>query len=515
MCHLLNDFHDILTGSCSQAAEKDALDLYGKVLETTRRLRLGAASALNRALPGRKNVALPVTILNSNPASIELPVEVECMADYRPFWKGEWHLRVFGRDGCEVPSQEEQPESLLPFNWRKKICFRAGLPDVGVSHYEVKAFRGKRSVKDGQPKNPELIYKIDTNRGLITSLSIRNKTQLLTGPLLEPLVVKDEGDSWGTGCWAYRNVVSRFRFEPGSLKVIEKGPVRTITESVLTYKKSRIVFHVFGCPGWSVLEFRLRVHWNEERAMLKLAVPTAFRSGRLFCEVPGGAIYRPADGQEHVFGRWALVEAETGLGRMALAVVGCGQHGLDFLDSELRISILRSAAYCHERGFKLADTPARKFMDQGVHEMRFLVMAGDAESVHRSVASLADWLSRPPYALAHFPIGEMRVGTDSDRETEEWSSAKQAGPEEFPDERESSLLSLSPENIRLTACKPSWDRKALVIRLHETSGLATSAELTVWQPLRVIGLRFKPFEIKTVRLEPSGAWREVGLISEA
>jgi alpha-mannosidase len=512
--HLFNDFHDILTGSCSQPAEKDALDLYGKVLETTRRLRLGAMSALNRSLSARGSVPLPVTILNSNPSLTEVPVEVECMADYRPFWKGEWHLRVFGRDGSEVPSQEEQPESLLPFNWRKKVCFMAELPGVGAAQLEVKALPGKRRVRVARAENPELRYNIDRNRGLITSIRTRNTTPLLSGLLFEPLVVKDEGDSWGTGCSEYREVLGRFRFKPGSLKVIEKGPVRTITESVLTYKKSRIVLHVLGYPSWPVLEFRVGVHWNEERAMLKLAVPTAFRRGTLLCEVPGGAIHRPGDGEEHVFGRWALIEEEKGGRRTALAVIGSGQHGLDFKDGELRISAMRSAAYCHERGFKLAESPDRKFMDQGVHEMRFLVTAGETEKVRRSVASLADWLSAPPYALAHLPFGEMNCQEETGRAKDGVRNEKDLERDNPEDTLGTSLLSLEPVNIRLTACKPSWDGKALILRLHETSGHETPARLVLHQPLRVINFELKPFEIKTFRVERSGSWREADLISE-
>jgi alpha-mannosidase len=494
--HLLNDFHDILTGSCTEPAEKDALDLYGKVLETARRLRFRAATTLNRSFPpAGGSVPLPVTVLNSNPGLAEVPVEVECLADYRPFWKGEWHLRVFGQDGREVLSQEEQAESLLPFNWRKKVCFMAELPGVGGSRFEVKALPGKRRCRVTPSTNPELIYRIDKNRGLITSLRARNKSPLLSGPLLEPLAVRDRGDSWGTGCSEYRDIVGRFRLLPGSLRVIEKGPVRTITESVLAYKKSRIVFQVIGYPRWPRLEFRLRIHWNEERAGLKLAVPTRLGSGRVFCEVPGGAIHRPADGQEQVFSRWAIIEEDKEGRGIALAVIGSGPHGLDFKDGELRISALRSAAYCHERGFKLADSPARKYMDQGVHEMRFVVTAGEAESVRRSAAALADWLSAPPYALAHLPWGEIRAGATHGGES-------------------ISLLALNPENIRLTACKPSWDGKALVLRLHETSGRAASAEITIFQPLRVLRVTFKPFEIKTLRVERSGAWREADLISE-
>jgi alpha-mannosidase len=74
---------------------------------------------------------------------------------------------------------------------------------------------------------------------------------------------------------------------------------------------------------------------------------------------------------------------------------------------------------------------------------------------------------------------------------------------------------LSPLNIRLTACKPSWDGRSLVLRLHETSGQTTSAELTLFRPLRVINLVLKPFETKALRIERSGAWREADLISEA
>jgi alpha-mannosidase len=96
----------------------------------------------------------------------------------------------------------------------------------------------------------------------------------------------------------------------------------------------------------------------------------------------------------------------------------------------------------------------------------------------------------------------------------EKSAAKQGGLEGLPDGRETSLLTLSPQNIRLTACKPSWDGKALVLRIHETSGRDTSARLVLNQPLRVINLELKPFEIKTLRIKPSGAWRESDLISE-
>ena len=507
--HLFNDFHDVITGSCVEPAEKDALNLYGEVLNTARRLRLEAAAAWNGQLSVATAAPIPITVLNANPSLTSVSVEVECMADYRPFWKGEWHLRVYGLDGREIPCQEEQPESLLPFNWRKKLCFRADLPGVGASHFIARPHRGRQEERGMGRLNPELIYKYDRNRGLISFLSDRGKDNFLRGPLFEPLVINDEADSWGTGCLSYRQRAGRFRLLPGSVRIIERGPVRTISESAFAYQTSRILFHTICYHDWPVVEFRLRIRWNEKRKRLKLAVPTVFRRGSLVCEIPGGAIERPADGDEHVFGRWALIDGEIAGRRTALAVIGSGQHGLDFSAGEIRLSILRSAAYCHERGFPLAEFPARKFMDQGVHEVRLLVAAGEVDRMRRMAAGLSDWLDAPPFALAHFPFGAFQA---------EKGQVRRAGTRKFQgtgSEGTGSLFTSWPENIRLTALKQSWDRRTLVIRLHETSGVKTTAALRFYFPQVRIDLVFRPFQIKTIRLERSGRWREVGLISES
>jgi len=562
--HLFNDFHDILTGSCTEPAEQDALDLYGKVLAAVRGVRLGAAASLNCLLagggsipnsviieqfseggpvtarpcpsslkisppaplaagvagtgaappievcfhhgiwdasPDASSAAIPITVLNANPSLAEVPVEVEAMVDYRPLWKGEWHLRVFGLGGGEIASQEEQPEALLPFNgWRRKLCFMAKLPGVGCSHFEAKAFKGRKRAEAMPSPKHELKYRIDRNSGLITFLDAGGGRPCLGGPLLEPLVIKDEGDSWGTEVWRYRDIVGRFVFERGSLKVIQKGPVRTVNESIFTYNKSRIVLQTISYPSWPVVEFRLRIHWNEERKMLKLTVPTVFRRDSVLGEVPGGAIERPADGEEHVFGRWALIEGNLKGRPTALAVIGAGQHGLDFADGELRVSILRSAAYCHEGGFQLRKSPVRKYMDQGVHDVRLLISAGDSAKVRLSLAGLADWLSAPPVTLAHLPFGSLEAKNQSGRRDRESGTP--------------GLFSLEPSHIRMTACKPSWEGKALIIRLHEAIGRETAATLKLIEPGVVINLLFKPFEIKTIRLEKTGRWREVGLINE-
>ncbi|MCK6622569.1 MAG: alpha-mannosidase [Calditrichaceae bacterium] len=494
--HLFNDFHDILPGTCTETAEQDALDLYGRAAENIRRLRLGAAVAFNRG--AARPAAIPVTVMNANPACTRVPVEVECMFDYRPPWTGQWRLRVFDAAGNEIPSQTEQPEALLPFHdWRRKMVFYADLPGVGAANYFIERFEG---VRNNEAAEAALAHRFDPVSGLISELEAGESRQCLAGLLLQPLVVNDPGDAWGTDQWSYREVIGKFELEPGSWQMLQQGPIRAITEAVFAYQQSRIVFHTIAYSRWPVLEFHLRIHWNEKEKRLKLAVPTRFKTGEILCEVPGGIIPRPADGQEHVHGRWCLVRGQINGRDTALAVVNNGQQGLDFLDGEIRLSVLRSAAYCHEQGLQLAKYPYRKYMDQGVHDIRLLVTAGDAETVRQTVSGLAEWLNAPPLALAHLPVGSFQADSAS-------SAASFEGRKEF--------LTITPSNIRLLACKRSHDGEALILRLQETGGRETAAEIRFYQPDLKIMLTLKPLEIKTLGVEKSGRWKEVGMVWES
>jgi len=483
--HLFNDFHDILTGSCIEPAERDALDLYGCVKESARSVSLGAAATMNDA--HGKGPVLPVTVLNTNPSLTRVPVEFEAMADYRPFWKGRWHMGLFRSEGREAACQEEQPEALLPFNdWRRKICFMADLPGVGAARYYLQALKGKARYRNAKAA---LKHRFDKSNGLVSSLQAAPGAECLTGFLFEPLVIEDDADSWGTGRSNYRKIAGRFRLASGPA-VIQRGAIRMITQSLFEFGKSRIVMDVCAYPDWPVLEFKFRITWNEEKRRLKFSVPTVFDRADILCEVPGGAIRRPADGQEHVHSRWLFLEGRVKERDLGLGIVNSGQPGFDFHRGRIGLSVLRSAAYCHERGFKIkAGGPARKFSDIGVHEVRLLVTAGNAHDVREILPGLADWLSAPPAVYAHLPFGEDASVSES-------------------------LLSLTPKQVRLLACKRSWDGKALIVRLQEAAGLKTRAVLRIFAPERRFPLAFKPFEIKTIRIEPDGRWGEADMIDE-
>ena len=493
--HLFNDFHDILPGTCIEPAEKDALDFYGAAEQIIRRLNFEGAAAFN--CDNVKKAYLPVVIMNTNKCDKMVPVETECMISHRPKWSGKWQLKLYKADGTEIPCQEEQPEALLPFNgWRRKISFMANLPQVGFNYYILKAVEAEQEHKTTLPYLNFVIDKID---GLIHKLGDSYLPNYLTGALMKPIVVTDDGDSWGTDYWNYRNAAGKFETESESVHTIEKGAIRNIYQSVMTYNHSKIVMNTIAYTQFPILEYRIRIHWHEEKKRLKLSIPTIFDTDKIFCEVPGGAVWRLADGDEHVHNRWFMLCKKHNGKQIAFGVVNNGQNGIDFKNSEVRLSVLRSAAYCHEQGFKLDKYPVRKYMDQGVHEVKLFVVIGDREKVQKSLSSYADYLSAPPIVYTHLPIGRI-------------SQNKQPQKDLFKNLSYQEFLKTEPYNVRLIACKRSSDGDALILRLQESSGITSETSVKLAYPSMEIKFTMLPFEIKTIRVDTDGQWREVNII---
>ena len=492
--HLFNDFHDILPGTCTEPAEQDALDLYGRVAQTARELKLGATIALNEH--DRRSRNLPVTIANTNPHLTRVPVEIEFMVDLRPLWTGEWHARLFSANDSEITAQEEQPDARLPFNgWRRKLVAMCDLPEIGVANVHVQHFEGSAT---NSLNRSSVSHSLNQTTGLVDQLETNSGINCLVGSLLEPLVVTDCGDSWGTDLSAYNQDVEKFELETEP-NVVQQGPVRTITESTFRYHSSQIVVQSIAYCDWPVLEFRYVVRWNEIQKRLKLGTASIFKNSKPECEIPGGIIHRPDDSDQHVHGRWVMLCNQNDSENAAIAIVNSGQHGVDCVDGHISLSVLRSAAYCHEQGQLLDELPATRFMDQGEHEFRLLVIVGEADDVRSRLPGLADWLDAPPTVYSHLrPAYRLLEGSTSQQESE----------------KEKKMLSVSPQTVRLVACKKAHNGDALIIRLHESVGSATNASVSIAGASDKIELSFKPFAIRTVRIERTGDFKIVNMIDE-
>jgi alpha-mannosidase len=184
-----------------------------------------------------------------------------------------------------------------------------------------------------------------------------------------------------------------------------------------------------------------------------------------------------------------VISGDVGGKPTSLAVISSGQHGFDLKEGEIRISVLRSPPYCYQNEYPLEKAHQLKHMDQGVHEMRILLLAADPSGLREAVPGLADWLSTPPFALAHLPVGDRTPATEE-------------------------LLSADPGGVRMIACKRSWNGSGLVVRLQEVLGEPGQTTIHLCRPAISVPLTFKSFEIKTLRFEKDGTWKEVSLIEE-
>lgn len=383
---LFNDFHDILTGSCTRIAEEDAMDLYGRAMENIRDMSMDLVNRVNRVSPKLES-HIPLTVFSSDYGLSKFPVEFECMADHRPFWDEEKILVLTDREGKVIPCQEEQAEALLPFHrWRRKLVFMAEGISPGIHHYGL---------------NPE------PEKG-------NEKSDLfpLTGDFdLRFRVMRDTADSWGTNTWQWDDAAGEFNEISNSRRIIEHGNIRTVREYELILNLSSIVVKRINYTGWPVVEYRIRINWHGEKKRLKLVIPTDPELSDCICQVPGGIIRRRADGQEHCHGSWMQVTDGNGIPHMNVA--HNGMHGYDFVPGELRLSVLRSAAYCHWHEYELPDYtktdnasfkgPAPEFMDQGLHDIRLAIWrAGESMP---DPAAISKWLNTPPLVYPHLPVG--------------------------------------------------------------------------------------------------------------
>ncbi len=383
---LFNDFHDILTGTCTRKAEEDAMELYGRAMENIREVNMDLVTRINQKAKTIK-AHIPITIFNSLEGLSRFPVEFECMADYRPFLDEEKDLVLTDREGNLMPCQEEQADALLPFHrWRRKVVFMADKLKKGIHHYGL---------------NPVPARSLDET----VLLSI-------TGDFgIKFRVVDDRADSWGTDTWMWDVEIGEFREVKDSKRIISYGEIRTIQESEWIFGSSNIILHQISYSGWPVAEYRIRVNWHEEHKRLKLVIPLDPELNTCTCEIPGGTICRKADGQEHSHGSWMQLTENQESG--GINIVHNGLHGYDFVPGELRLSGMRSAAYCHWHEYELPDLskpgdnsifgPLPEYMDQGLHDIKLAVWRPGPESP--SPKAISGWLNAPPLVYPHLPIG--------------------------------------------------------------------------------------------------------------
>jgi len=491
-------FHDILPGSSIQPAEESSLRRLDHGLEVLSRLKARAFFALANSEPKAQDGEIP--LLAYNPHPFPVPGIFEC--EFEPYeinWSGGYMFPQVFQDGRPLPSQPEKEASNLNVEWRKKTVFAAELAPSQVSQFvcrlEKRTARPKPKIreKDGRIRflTNDLEVVINARTGLLDRYRA-DGIDLLAENAFLPLVMNDNADPWAMTAKQFRDLAGPFALLPAdegsrvsgiaagpaeSVRVIEDGSVRTVVEAVLGWGRS-VIFQRYKIPGQGTeLEIELRVQWNEKDKMLKLAVPTLLKAARYIGQTAYGIADLPADGDEAVAQKWvAVVSAAPDA---ALTCINDGSYGSDFLNGELRLSLIRSAAYSADpvpSGPMVAQDRHIPRIDQGERLFRFWVNGGRGARRLKSIDREALVKNEKPFILAYFPAGRGK--------------------------RPSPFVVLSDDIVQVSALKKAEDGKDLIIRLFEPTGERRTVLLSLpWAPARR-QITLSPFEIRTFRFNP-------------
>jgi alpha-mannosidase len=492
-------FHDILPGSAIPEVEIQALRRMEHGMEILSRVRARAFFALLKGQPRASEDEFPIFVYNPHPYPVEKQIVVEFQPAEPVYDRNLRRIPVItSEEGHVIPSQLEKESSSIAIDWRKKVVFSASLLPSRMHCYschlkteQVKASQSLKSRKDYCFQSDIAEFIIHPETGWLSSYKVKGKSYLNNNGL-KVLVLEDYADPWGMQVKGFRKVKGKFQLTSPQesarmagvladdlppIRIIEDGPLRTVVEALFSYNRSSLCLHYIFPKKGSEFEIKLRIFWQEKDTMLKLSLPTPFSSGTCLGQVAYGVEEFYSCDSEQVAQKW---EAVVSTGKThAITVINQGTYGFDFYQGEIRLSMLRSAAYAaHPVGEDVPIVPQDRFtprIDQGERVFRFWVNGGPGSERLKKIDREALVKNEEPLALCCFPGRE--------------------GEKPLPG------LSLSDDVVQVTAVKLDEENNRLIIRLFEPTGKKRHIELSIPVLELLYSVRLEGFEIKTLAVD--------------
>jgi alpha-mannosidase len=234
-----------------------------------------------------------------------------------------------------------------------------------------------------------------------------------------------------------------------------EGPVAEIVEIEHRFRESAIRQYVRFYRDLPRMDFFTRVQWNEtsgsetDAPMLQVSFcPDLEETGRFTCEIPFGAIERPADGTEYPAQRWVDI---SGSGSGFTLVNDC-KYGFHADGNRLTMTCIRTS---------YAPDPEP---DKGEHRFNYALIPHEQSWQEAGSAEHGAAFNSPLHALEIENFGSparMEPGAD--------------------------LLTLEGTGVKITSLKPSHDGRGYVLRLCEYFGRESLFKLAFCRkPAKVI-----------------------------
>jgi alpha-mannosidase len=463
---LFNQFHDIMGGTALYTAYQDSRDSMGWACETAQTNRVEALESMARRVDLRSVKEGAVFLFNSLPWPRKALVEYHTDKDPNV---APW----FGPSPTPITHLETEDKQKIPIQWRPadsmtqfwpRISAWVELPACGYKVLELV----KGTPPETEPFN-ELFAVSDRGFG-ISSLKAADGRELLAGPI-RLVVISDPSDTWAHGIAKFRQEIARPTLV--SSQQVEDGPVTRVVRQRARWNNSEIVLDIAQFKAVDAIELRFTIDWREREQILKLEIPTALASPRVFAKVPGAAVERQANGEEEPYQDWVAVQGKMGSEDYTVGLINNQTYSYDCLGGLLRTILVRSAPFARHDPHQVPHNDTNAWQDQGRQERRFWLVRGRGAFASLELDRLAEEAQTP----AEYVMESAHEGTEP---------------------RERSFFRLSPGTVHVTALKRAEQGEGQIIRVQERAGRAT--EFTLESSL--LGLNHKgqlqPWEIKTL-----------------
>ncbi len=482
-----SEFHDVLSGTCTEEGEKSTLQKISYAKELLRQEFLKAFHSLACKYEEAKEGKNPFILFNFQPYDREEVVETEVLIPDSIVSDVEGYKITVYQDGKIIPSQVIKELSNINYDRRKRIAYRCALSALGTARVDVTWERAVKEAKRSLPSG-DILYvdrvkqvKINRKTGLIDSFIVEGKEYLSDGAF-QPVLFEDNADPWGWYMTKLGKNERLFALDERAegvfkglqaVKIVEDGEVLTEVESLFYHGNSSIRLSYKIYKDLPYIDVSAYVLWNEQNGGLKFKIATA-AEGDYFGQVAYGTEEYAADGGENIAQRFVGVQT----GEKCLSVYSSGVYGNSKQGKDLYLTALNGSAYCaHPIGDRplVDDSRFLGYIEQGKHTFSFRMSVNAREECER----LSQEFVNPSYSVNMYPHGNGEVA--------------------------SSPITISDNDVVLTACKRKKSG-GYILRLMNNCARDKVCTLRVKE--HSIDLQFKPFVFITCVYDGQGLREE-------
>ena len=470
---LFLQFHDSLAGSSLFDHSETARNGFGHALDVAEQTTYKSLQKLEWQIPATDPASQYILVFNPHAWQVSACIEYDLS----------WNLKAAG----SVVTDESG--KILNHQWvhastetgdRKKLLVQALLPPMGYK--QIKVSEGSISVKqnnlnfsENSIENEYFRLSFETG-GNVMIFDKRENTDIFTqiSGGFQALIIDDPSDTWSHDIKSFNKVIGKF--SDSAVSLLEKGPLRVKMRSVSKYNESVLTIDWSLCSGVKNIEAKVQLDWHEHLRMLKFSFPADIESPSAIYETAYGTIERQVNGDEDPGQRWVDISGKRKGKVQGLAVINDAKYGYSVHGNDLRISVARSAVYAHHNPRVLDMADSHLWMDQGIQTFRMLVVPHSGKWNEINIPRIAEEFIAPAPAI-YQGIHEGVLAASG------------------------SFLSVSADNVIVSAVKKSESGNNIVVRCVETLGKDSTAILDLKFAGATYECRFSPYEIKTLLVD--------------